>query len=349
MIGPVTPESAGAYPSGTAATVKTRVETMSDSMASTPERPWQRLLACPICKSALVPGKPDYACTNPGCGARYPLVDNVPILIDESRSVFAIRDFLARRSTTFAENDPGKPAKRPSLLRRLIPSNSRSVSKGNDQEFVAGYCHSDQWVLIIGSGDRTYTRQDQTNLIFTDVALGAHLDMIADAHDLPFMDASMDAVLAISVLEHVADPQRCAAEIARVLKPGGRVMAATPFMQQVHLGRYDFTRFSFLGHRRLWRQFREIESGISCGPGMALAWAWQYFLLSFSENRTARKYLRAFAKLTSFPLPYFDEYLKNKAGAYDGASSFYFIGEKCEQPMPDREIVAGYRGLDNLG
>ncbi len=73
------------------------------------------------------------------------------------------------------------------------------------------------------------------------------------------------------------------------------------------------------------------------------------FLLSFSDNQTTRKYLRALAKLTSFPLPYFDEYLKTKAGAYDAASSFYFIGEKCERLVSDREILAGYRGLDNLG
>jgi hypothetical protein len=81
---------------------------------------------------------------------------------------------------------------------------------------------------------------------------------------------------------------------------------------------------------------------------MALAWAWQYFLLSFSEHKTVRKYLRAFAKFTSFPLPYLDEYLKDKAGAYDAASSFYFIGEKCEQPISDQEILRSYRGLDTL-
>jgi SAM-dependent methyltransferase len=155
--------------------------------------------------------------------------------------------------------------------------------------------------------------------------------------------------MAISVMEHVADPVRCAAEIARVLKPGGRVLAATPFMQQVHLGRYDFTRFTHLGHRRLWARFREIESGIDCGPGMALAWAWQYFLTSFSERPRTRSLLRAFAKLSSFPLPYLDLWLKDKAGAYDGASSFYFIGEKSGETLSDPELLACYRGLENLG
>ncbi len=322
---------------------------MSETIASRPERPWHRHLACPACKSPLTRDAQHYACSDPGCGASYPTVDGVPILIDGSRSVFAVDDFTSRKTTTFAESDPRGPAKRPSLLRRLIPSNSRPVRSGDERRLIASFAGTDRWLLVIGAGERAYKGQGSANLIYSDVHLGAHVDMIADGHDLPFQDATLGGVLAISVMEHVADPQRCAAEIFRVLKPGGKVLAATPFMQQVHLGRYDFARFTHLGHRRLWHRFAEIESGIVCGPGMALAWAWQYFLLSFSERPRTRKYLRAFAKLTSFPLPYFDEHLKNKAGAYDAASSFFFLGEKCERPISDREIVRGYRGLDNLG
>lgn len=44
---------------------------------------------------------------------------------------------------------------------------------------------------------------------------------------LPFEDASFDLAVANWVLYHVADPRRAAAEIARVLRPGGRLVAAT--------------------------------------------------------------------------------------------------------------------------
>jgi SAM-dependent methyltransferase len=44
---------------------------------------------------------------------------------------------------------------------------------------------------------------------------------------LPFDDASFDLAVANWVLYHVADPRRAAAEIARVLRPGGRLVAAT--------------------------------------------------------------------------------------------------------------------------
>src|SRR5205823_13990155 len=40
---------------------------------------------------------------------------------------------------------------------------------------------------------------------------------------LPFSDGAFDKVLSVSCLEHFADPWRGIAEIARVLRPGGRV------------------------------------------------------------------------------------------------------------------------------
>ena len=119
----------------------------------------------------------------------------------------------------------------------------------------------------------------------TDVYFGGRVNVVADGHDLPFIDGMFDAVICQAVLEHVLDPYRCVDEIHRVLKPAGLVYAETPFMQQVHGGPYDFTRFSLLGHRRLFRNFEQELAGTACGPGMALAWAVWYFLRSLSAPR----------------------------------------------------------------
>jgi ubiquinone/menaquinone biosynthesis C-methylase UbiE len=50
---------------------------------------------------------------------------------------------------------------------------------------------------------------------------------LADAQSLPFPDASFDFALANHMLYHVPDRSRALAELARVLAPGGRLVAAT--------------------------------------------------------------------------------------------------------------------------
>lgn len=49
-----------------------------------------------------------------------------------------------------------------------------------------------------------------------------------DATAMPFADQSFDGVLLIEVVEHVHDTERLLAEIARVLKPGGRLCVGLP-------------------------------------------------------------------------------------------------------------------------
>jgi SAM-dependent methyltransferase len=55
------------------------------------------------------------------------------------------------------------------------------------------------------------------------LAIDYHL---ADAHDLPFLDASFDGCRTERVLQYLADPDVAIAEMRRVTKPGGRVVAS---------------------------------------------------------------------------------------------------------------------------
>jgi SAM-dependent methyltransferase len=50
----------------------------------------------------------------------------------------------------------------------------------------------------------------------------------ADARELPLPDASFDLVTAFDVLEHIHQDDQAAAEIYRVLKPGGTVLIGVP-------------------------------------------------------------------------------------------------------------------------
>jgi len=50
---------------------------------------------------------------------------------------------------------------------------------------------------------------------------------VADTQSLPFADASFDVATANHMLYHVPDRARALAELARVLRPGGRLIAST--------------------------------------------------------------------------------------------------------------------------
>ena len=244
------------------------------------------------------------------------------------------------------------PAERPSGWARRLPRlSSNPVSGRNFRrlcDLAAERCERPAALVIGGAregvGAGAALDDPRIDWVETDVALGERTALVADAHQIPFPDESFDAVVAQAVLEHVLDPARVVAEIRRVLKPGGLVYAETPFLQAVHAGAYDFTRWTPLGHRRLFRWFDEIDSGAAGGPGAALAWAWQGFLLSLAPGRTGRRLAAAAARLTAFWLPWMDRRLLDRPAALDSASACWFLGAKAERPLEDRELVAGYRG-----
>jgi SAM-dependent methyltransferase len=303
------------------------------------------MLECVRCYAPLKVGAGRCDCSR--CDASYPVCDGIAVLIDNSTSLFRTNDFTERKATFFR---PHSRAKR--LVLSALPEISHNIrAKANYRKFAELVLERSKRPIVLvvggsipGKGMEEILACGDIEFVETDVSFGPRTSLICDAHQLPFSSESFDGVLVQAVLEHVLDPPRCVEEIYRVLNARGLVYAETPFMQQVHGREYDFTRFTHLGHRRLFRKFEEISSGAACGPGMALAWSYTYFLLSFASSRIARAIIIGFARLTAFWVKYFDFLLIDKPAALDSASGYYFIGCKSEKCLTDQELIQLYRG-----
>ena len=71
---------------------------------------------------------------------------------------------------------------------------------------------------------------------------------------MPFEDGTFDSVLCNAVLEHVVDAEEAIRELARVVKPNGRIVVAVPFLQPFHACPTDFRRYTADGLTALGRR-----------------------------------------------------------------------------------------------
>ena len=91
----------------------------------------------------------------------------------------------------------------------------------------------------------------------------------ASVYDLPFEDATIDAVFSHALFEHLADPLAALKEILRVLKPGGRLGLCSP----------DFAAFvlspsseALEGALSYYRQLQESNGGDTLAGRRLLNW-----------------------------------------------------------------------------
>lgn len=282
------------------------------------------------------------------CDASYPITHGRPVLLRHDNEVFCLDHY--------SHSGLAAPEVSAQGWGHFIPDPSVNLAS---KRVLARVVHllvdlPLAKILVIGSGrqrrwlDERLGAGNAVQVIYSDIDIGADVDIFCDGHDLPFREGVFDAVVTTAVLEHVMYPERVAAEIHRVLKIDGLLYSELPFMQQVHEGAYDFTRYTLSGHKRLLNGFTELESGMVAGPGTALVWAIENFVLAFIARPALRKVTKALVRLAIAWLKHVDRLLVNRPEAMDGASCTFFLGRKIKGHVPDAEIIAHYVGAKHL-
>ena len=306
------------------------------------------ILACPRCRGPLRDGAAGLQCAQPSCGLAdqtFPMVAAQPALIDFDQSILDRTELLANAGLSAAglsEEDRRRGLLARAMSRILFGYNRVAEDKASQiLADVKALTLPGRLLVIgggaVGSGVQAMYDDPQVQVIGTDIYHSPHTTLIADGHRLPFADHSIYAVWIQAVLEHVLDPQQVVAEIHRVLRPDGLVFADTPFMQQVHEGAYDFTRFTLSGHRWLFRHFALIDAGTSGGAGMATLWSVRYLARALTGSGP----LGTLMQLAFFWLRFLDRWAGPRDTA-DAASAVYFYGRSSPTPISPKDIVAFY-------
>jgi hypothetical protein len=301
-------------------------------------------LRCPQCaRRRLAFSEAEVVCTD--CGSAFPVLDGKPVLIHPQNEVFPLE---AYRRAAGRKRSPAS-----SWLKTLIPSPSTNLSGARCMRELASALRGRDRsrVLVVGSGDQKPLLEQRfgdfpgLELVHCDIAVEAPVDLLCDAHELPFVDGFFAGVIITGAMECVVSPETVAAEIHRVLRDRGLLYSEMPFVQQVVTGAYDFTRYTMSGHRRVFRRFEEISSGLRGGPGTVLLWAIERVVLSFLHGEPAHFAAKAAVRATLFWIKYIDYLVAKNPAALDAASGTYFYGRKVPgYELPDRALIERYSG-----
>jgi arsenite methyltransferase len=177
------------------------------------------------------------------------------LLIDPPSEPDVSKGYLDLLSTQATDDGPAKntgaiQAAWASPLGSMLYDNAQAITR----RFIAAWQHPIEWLNIpeggialdVGSGPGSVTASLARAAGPEGLALGVDISepmltravraeagpqvgfLRADAQRLPLRDQSVDAVVSIAVLQLIPDPKAALSEMARVLRPGGRLAVMIP-------------------------------------------------------------------------------------------------------------------------
>jgi SAM-dependent methyltransferase len=126
-------------------------------------------------------------------------------------------------------------------------------------------------VLNLSAGG---TARKFEHVVEVEYAIFRHTDIVGDAHQLPFDDETFEAVIVMNAFEHYRDPATVATELHRILKPGGRILIHTAFMQPLHERPWHFFNCTKYGLEEWFKAFdtEVLRVSDNFAPNYSLAW-----------------------------------------------------------------------------
>lgn len=232
------------------------------------------LLVCPSCQADLSRGESELRCG--GCGARYAVREGRPVFWPDADSVKVMSELH---------------------LSNPVPS-----------DVLDWLTWFDGLVLNVGAGG---SQIKFDNCIEMEACIFRNTDVVGDAHYLPFADETFDAVITFNTFEHLREPKQAAGEIHRVLKPGGRLILYTAFLQPVHEAPYHFYNTTEYGLRNWFDAFSitKVEVSENFSPAYVFGWLTTE-LLSAVEATQGRE---AAQQLAATPLAFWQSMWANPA------------------------------------
>lgn len=181
-------------------------------------------------------------------------------------------------------------------------------------------------IINLGSGTRRYA----PHIINVDIFPYKNVNLVADARALPFPDNSVDMVISEFLLEHVPDPENVVKEITRVVKSGGYIYIAVPFLHPYHASPDDFKRWTVSALQKDFSDFEPIKIGMRAGPISALLGVLMHVCATIFSFRSKKLYPFAvyFFMVLLSPFKIIDLVFHLFPQSVDAADLLYFWGRK---------------------
>mgnify|MGYP001565219549 CR=1 FL=1 len=197
-------------------------------------------------------------------------------------------------------------------------------------------------VLDLGAGELQFRDiLERFHLVAVDFYPYPGIHVVCDLNRiLPFRDNSVDAVVLSNTLEHIAEPNTLLAECQRILKPGGIILGAVPFMIDIHQRPYDYYRYTDVNLHYLLKKY--AFSGIDVEPVLMLVSlvftvTSNFFVhliqkTEYSKNRVIHKAhifgLRVLWKIVRMAFVLLDQVFKKCAGDKNLPLGYHFKARK---------------------